>query len=151
MAKDALNDVAGVASDVLSAARRLGFRRKANVHPVESVDEPELAIAGASLAYLDLAAMPTAEDLANLKLVMQSELAVSEVKADELLIVARWLVNECKGADAGMTRLTKRLQKLDPAGFQQLLAVLGKMNSSASPSPRQRDALDEVARIFRLT
>ena len=39
------NDLAGMASDVLSAARRFGFSRKLNLHPVESIDDPKLATA----------------------------------------------------------------------------------------------------------
>lgn len=151
MARDAMTEVSGLAGDVVSAARRLGFRRKTNVHPVESVDEPALAITGVALAFVDLASLPTAEQLANLKAALQRQLAVTEVKADEMLIVSRWLVNECKGADSAVTRLTKRLQKLDPTGFQPLLAMLGDVESHAALGPRQRDALDDIARIFRLT
>lgn len=148
-ASQALGDVAG---DVVAAARRLGFRRRANVHPVESVDEPPLAIAALGVAFLDLAALPTAEQFAALKASLRDRLSVSEVKADEMLIVGRWLVNECKTADAAITRLTKRLFKLDPAAFQPLLAVLGDVGASNADglSPRQREALDEVARIMRL-
>ena len=39
------NDLAGMASDVLSAARRFGFSRKLNLHPVESIDDPKLVTA----------------------------------------------------------------------------------------------------------
>lgn len=148
-ASQALGDVAG---DVLAAARRLGFKRRANIHPVESVDEPPLAIAALGIAFLDLAALPTAEQLDGLKHSVMDRLSVSEIKADEMLIVGRWLVNECKSADAAISRLTKRLFKLDPSAFQPLLAVLGDVGASNAGglSPRQREALDEVARIMRL-
>lgn len=152
MAGQALNDVAGLAGDVMAAARRLGFRRRANVHPVDSVDEPALAISAIGLAFLDLAAMPTAEQLATLRGAIAARLSVSAVKAEEMVIVGRWLVSECKTADAAVTRLTKRLYRLDQAGFAPLLAVLGDMGSAAPTglSPRQREALDEIARVMRL-
>lgn len=151
MAKTALDDVAGIAGDVMAAARRLGFRRKLNVHPVESVEEPGLAISALGLAFLDLAAMPTAEQLAGLKSTLAATLGVSEIKADEMMIVGRWLVNECKSPDAAITRLGKRLYQLDATAAPQLLAVLNAVGQSGGGlSPRQRDSLDEIARQLRL-
>ena len=49
-AADAARDLTGVARDVMAAARRFGFRRKLNTHPVESLEEPDVAIAGAGIA-----------------------------------------------------------------------------------------------------
>lgn len=152
MAKNALDDVSSMAGDVISAARRLGFRRKLNLHPVESVDEPELAITAIGVAFLDLAALPTAEQLAGLKTSVTQHLSVSEIRADEMMIVGRWLVNECKGADSAVTRLTKRLYQIDKSAFPGLLAVLGDVGQNGGGlSPRQRDALDDIARNLRLT
>ncbi|WJS84236.1 hypothetical protein [Paracoccus sp. TOH] len=151
MAKQALDDVSGIAGDVIAAARRLGFRRRMNAHPVESIEEPSLAISALGLAFLDLASLPTAEQLKSLKQAVRKELAVSEIKTDEMLIVSRWLVNECKTPQMAIGRLGKRLAQLDRTGFQPLLAVLGGMEGGTDTlSPRQRDALDEIARIFRL-
>lgn len=152
-ARAALDDVSGIAGDVLAAARRLGFRRKLNVHPVESIEEPGLAIAGLGIAFLDLAALPTAEQLEGLKRALAEHLHVNALKADELTIVGRWLVNECKGPDAAITRLSKRLRALEDAAAPQLLAVLNAVGQAGggSLSPRQRDALEEIARQLRLS
>lgn len=152
MAREALDEVSGIASDVVSAARRLGFRRRANTHPVESIDEPELAITAIGIAFLDLASLPTAEQLAQLKSALSAQLAVSADKADEMMIVGRWLVNECRGPDRAVERITKRLYQLDKQGFVTLLPVLKTIESDAGGvlSQRQRDALDDIARIMRL-
>ena len=64
MARQALDDVSMMAGDVIAAARRLGFRRRLNNPSGDSVDEPELAMAAVGVAFLDLASMPTAEQLA---------------------------------------------------------------------------------------
>lgn len=61
MASQVSRDLADMAGDVISAARRLGFRRRMNVHPVDSIEEPPLAIAGIGIAFLELSALPTAE------------------------------------------------------------------------------------------
>lgn len=153
MAKQALEEVSNVAGDVIAAARRMGFKRQTNVHPVESIEEPELAVAALGVAFLDLASLPTAEQLATLKTAICNDLAVDHIKADEMLIISRWLVNECKTPQQAFSRLLKRLSKLDKNGFQPLLAVLTSMKdgSVTDLNPRQRDALGEVASIFRLT
>lgn len=152
MAKQALEEVSNVASDVMAAARRMGFKRQTDVHPVESIEEPELAVTALGLAFLDLASLPTAEQLAALKSAICNELAVTEAKTDEMLIVSRWLVNECKTPQQAFSRLLKRLSKLDKNGFQPLLSILTSMRHGADSdlNPRQRDAIDEVANIFRL-
>lgn len=49
---NAAQDLVGVAQDVMSAARRFGFRRRYNEHPVDSLQDPDVAIAGAGLAFL---------------------------------------------------------------------------------------------------
>ena len=68
-----------------------------------------------------------------------------------MMIVGRWLVNECKGATSAVSRLTKRLYQLDQGAFTPLLAVLNDIGQSGGGlGPRQRDALDDIARIMRL-
>lgn len=61
MAAEAAQDLAGVAQDVMAAAKRFGFRRKLNLHPVESLEDPDVAIAGAAVAFLELGGLPSAE------------------------------------------------------------------------------------------
>ena len=87
-------DLVDVASDVLSAARRFGFRRRANVHPVESVDDTRLATGALGLAFLELGSLPTAEDHQTLIRSLQSHLGLSVNDADEMLVLGRWLINE---------------------------------------------------------
>src|SRR5690606_37386363 len=71
------SDLADVAGDVMAAARRFGFRRRTNLHPVESVDDPKLAIAGLAVAYLELAGLPTAEQRSALVRSMQHRTGVT--------------------------------------------------------------------------
>lgn len=66
-----------------------------------------------------------------------------------MLTVGRWLVHESGGPQSAIPRLTRRLHKLDPGALQPLLAVPGDISADLTP-PRQRDALDEIARAMRL-
>lgn len=149
---EAARELTGVASDVMAAARRFGFRRRYDEHPVDSLEDGDVAIAGAGLAFLELAGLPTAEDRDALIVSLQHRLGLTEADAREGLILGRWLVNECGGPQPALDRLAKRLMKLKGvAALEPLLAVLRDV--AAGPgglTERQREALDAIARRFRL-
>ena len=153
-AADAARELTGVAQDVMSAARRFGFRRKANVHPVETLEDPDVAIAAAGIAFLELGGLPTAEQHDRLLTSLQSHLGQSVSRAEEALILGRWLVGECGGPQPGLSRMARRLYKLRGAdSFQPLMAVLKDVAAAGRDgaiSPRQSDALTEIALLYRI-
>jgi hypothetical protein len=155
MAAEATQELVGVAQDVLAAAKRFGFRRKLNLHPVESLEDPDVAIAGAGVAFLELGGLPTAEQQDRLIASLQSHLGQSHNKAEEAAILGRWLVAESGGALHGLDRLTRRLHKLRGSqSFQPLMAVLKDVASAGrdgSLSTRQSEALEEIARLYRIS
>ncbi len=57
----AARELADVAGDVMSAARRFGFRRRYNEHPVDSLKDPDVAIAGLGIAFMEMGGLPTVE------------------------------------------------------------------------------------------
>ena len=149
----AAQDLVGVAQDVMSAARRFGFRRRYNEHPVDSLQDPDVAIAGAALAFLDLAGLPTSEQQDALLLSLQSRLDHDKAKAEEAMILGRWLVTECGGPDAALKRFSRKLAKTKGAeALTPLMSVIKDVSAAGRTdlSPRQREALDDVARAFRL-
>ena len=153
-AGQAAQDLAGVAQDVMSAARRFGFRRRYNEHPVDSLQDADVAIAGAGLAFLDLAGLPTAEQQDSLLVSLQSRLGHDRAKAEEAMILGRWLVAECGGPDAALKRFSRKLLKMKGASaLEPLLQVVRDVAAAGRDgalSPRQREALDEIARAFKL-
>ncbi|WP_112309235.1 hypothetical protein [Pseudogemmobacter bohemicus] len=154
-AGQAAQDLAGVAQDVMSAARRFGFRRRYNEHPVESLQDGDVAIASAGLAFLELSGLPTAEQQDALLISLQSHLGFDRAKAEEAVILGRWLINESQGPESGLKRLTKRVWKLKGAGgFAPLMQVIRDVTAASRDgqlAPRQRDALDDIARQFRVS
>ncbi|MGL6210368.1 MAG: hypothetical protein ACRC14_11135 [Paracoccaceae bacterium] len=153
-AAEMTHELANVASDVMAAARRLGFRRRLNSHPVDGLEDANVAIAGAGIAFLELGGLPTAEQQNGLTIALQSHLAESHDLAKEQMILGRWLVSESGGAPSGFDRLTRRLFKLQGAeGFKPLLAVLQDVAQAGSTglSTRQKEALEGLSRTFRLT
>jgi hypothetical protein len=155
MAAEATHELAEMAQDVLAAAKRFGFRRKLNLHPVESLEDPDIAIAGAGVAFLELGGLPTADQQDRLIASLQSNLGQSHSKAEEAAILGRWLVAESGGAQQGLERLTRRLHKMrGMQGFQPLMAVLKDVAAAGrdgSLSPRQSEALEDIARLFRIS
>ena len=147
------SDLADMAQDVMGAARRFGFRRKANVHPVESLDDANVAIAALGIGYLELGGLPRAEQHEALLRSLQMHLAMSHDQAEEAVILGRWLISECGGPAPGFDRVCRRIWKLRAmAGFEPMMAVLKDVAGSGgvATSPKQKEALDDVARIFRL-
>lgn len=152
-AAEMTQELAGVAGDVVNAARRFGFRRKHNQHPVDAVDEPKLAIGGAGLAFLELSGLPNSDQHDALLRGLQSHLGLSLKDAEEAAILGRWLVSESGGAEPGFARLTRRLRKIAPQeGFEPLMGVLNDVAGAARDglSEKQKEALQEVTRAFRL-
>lgn len=149
------HEIADVAQDVLSAARRMGFRRKLNTHPVDSIEEPNLAIGAIGIAFMELGGLPTVEQQNALLKSLQSRSGQSLKEAEETLILGRWLVTEANGPQAAISRLARRLAKIDrPNALDPLMAVLTDVatgNRGGQVSDRQRDALAEIARAFKVS
>ena len=123
-AADAASELFDMANDVRLAARRFGFRRQTNLHPAESIEEPNIAIAGIASAFLELDDLPTAEQRDALTWELSKTLNLGKEDADELCILGRWLVNECGGASQAVTRLSRKLYRLDAQSFTPLLQIV---------------------------
>ena len=145
-------DLAGMAGDVVNAARAFGFRRRANIHPVESLDDPVVAVAGLGVAFMEMGSLPNAEQYKALVESLQIELSQGKRQAEEAVILGRWLMAECGSPQAGFDRLAKRLWKIEGAAwFEPLMAVLKSVAANGPAlSPRQSEALQDLTTIFRL-
>ena len=149
----AAKDLGDMAGDVVSAARRFGFRRRYNEHPVDSLQDADVAVAGAGIAFLEMAGLPSSQQQAALLVSLQHHLNLSHDKGQEAMILGRWLMSECGGAQPGFSRLTRRLVKLSGLErFEPLMAVLRDVSAADGGSlvPLQKDALAEVAQAFKL-
>lgn len=148
--RDIAVSVADMANDVRLAARRFGFKRQTNLHPVESIDDARLAIAAIATSFMELDDLPTAEDRARLIVQFRAHLKTDADEAREMEILGRWFMTECGGADAAIARVSRKLYKLGgPEQMDPLMAVL-KGATTAPLSDRQRDALEDITRAMRV-
>ena len=149
-AAEITHELMDVADDVRAAARRLGFRRNKALHPVDAIEDPNTAAATVAMAYLELHGLPTEETRNALSRSLQSSLEVPMTEAEELMILGRWMVNECQGPAPAIARASKRLFTLTKGDIGPLLTILTAISSDPL-SDRQRDALDDIKRAFRIT
>ncbi len=146
------SEVVDMTQTAMGAARRYGFRRKAETHPVDNVDEPEIAVAGLACAFLELDSFPTEEARRGLLVGLQSEFGGTLTEAEELAALGHWLVNSCNGADAAVPRLVRRLKKIaGPEGLVGATSVITKVTEASAneTSDNQIHALSEIQRIFK--
>ena len=147
-AAEMTTELLDVADDVRAAARRFGFRRKHESHPVNSIDDPKLALATVAVAYMELSGLPTEDTKSNLLNAVQRELNVDLKEAEELAVLGRWLMNECSGAVPAIARASKRLYRLDK-NVTPLMEVLKDL-SDTPLSDQQRDALHDIKQAFHI-
>ena len=152
-AANVATDLIDVANDVRLAARRFGFRRQANIHPAESIEDPNLAIAGIAASFLELDDYPTQEQRTSLLIQLQSKLRLDLTEATELAVLGRWLMNECGGAQPAIARLSRKLFRMEGAkpvepllGIVQVVLAVG----DGQLNDRQRAGLDDLKQAFRL-
>ena len=102
---------------------------------------------------LELGGLPSPDQHDALLAALQRRCDLGLKDAEEMLILGRWLVTESRGPAPAVTRLCRRLAKIDRAGgFTPLMAVLNdtaRAGRGGIVSERQKDALDEIARAFK--
>ncbi|MBM7069237.1 hypothetical protein [Actibacterium sp. 188UL27-1] len=151
-AAHATRELTDMATDVLGAARRFGFRRRADQHPVESIDEERLAGSALAIAFLEMGKFPTEEQKQTLLRSVQSTYGMDKPAAEEAMILGHWLVSECGTIDAAVSRLAKKLLRLGGQdALNPVLEMVKGFTGDAGLSDKQTDAVQEVARIFRRT
>lgn len=152
-ATNAASELMDVANDVRLAARRFGFRRQSNLHPAESIEDPNLAISALASAFIELDDLPTQDQRAQLEQQLQTTLNMDRETTQEAMVLGRWLVSECGGADAAVSRLSRKLYRLSGAeALQPLLTVIkGTLGDATTGlSPRQKEAIEDLSRVFRV-
>lgn len=144
-----------VANDVRLAARRFGFTRRTNLHPAEAIEDPNIAIAAMGWAFIELDDLPSAEQQLALKKALHKHQRLGLDDAEEMMVLGRWMVAQCGGADAAISRLARKLVRLQGKGedlFTPLLRVVSDVAKAGSDriGARQNEALDDIRRAFRI-
>ena len=151
MAKTVADELVIAAQDVRHAARRFGFRQRANVHPVETIEDPRLAIGAIATAFLELDDLPTRDQRVALQHALRDRHNLSRDDAEEITVLGHWFVSECGGADTAVPRLARKLYKLEGnVSFEPLLSLIRVSVGQDGLNDKQRDALDDVRQAFHI-
>lgn len=148
-AAEITHELLDVADDVKAAARRLGFRQIKAEHPVESIEDPNVAAALLGVAFIELDDLPTETQRSALVRALQSYCEVDLKEAEELVVLGRWLMSECQGPVPAISRGARKLYKLSGGEIGPLFEILDAVSDGA-PSEKQQDALDDIRTAFRL-
>lgn len=152
-AADAGADILDMANDVRLAARRFGFKRKLDAHPVETVEDARLTATALVFAIgLDGGLLYHSEEEAILHQV-QNKFRVDANEAEEMVVFGKWLVSRSPSPGQAIERLARRTLKLGgPETWPDLDDMLSAVY--ADGDPRRRDALtagrEDVMRVYRI-
>lgn len=142
---EAVKDLSEVANDVRLAARRFGFARKSKAHPVESIDDPDIAATALIVAVQEMHDLPTKDDQQLLETQLRVAFRCSAEDAQELVTLGRWLVQECGTNDQAVYRLIRRMDKLNAHKYYPLIdQVLNRVIQDMSE--KQKEALSDIER-----
>lgn len=149
-AQRAAGDLMDVANDVRLAARRFGFKRKLNTHPVDSIDDARLAGAGIVAAIAGMGTPLGQPQIDEMTRQFQSVFGADKAEAVEIATFARWIAEQCGTRSEAVRRLSKRLAGLAGTdAHDDLQKMIDAVIGSRGPSDDQTDAKDHVTRLLK--
>ena len=148
----AAGELKDAANDVRLAARRFGFKRKANVHPIDTLDDARLAAAGIVAATVQMDGLWDQSMSDAMVQQAQSVFGTDLGEAEEIVIFARWIADQGKNPHETVRRLARRLKKL--AGIEaledtvQMIAAVSKRGGKEL-SENAKDSIATVERVLK--
>lgn len=133
-----------------NAPRRLAFRKQMNAHPVEGIDDPRIAICGLAQAFIELDDLPTKEQRQQLHVLLRTKLRCDAEEAEEMEVLGRWLMAQCNGAKPAITRLSRRLYKIDGTSSWNTLQEVFSVLVTDNISQGQAEAIADIRLAFKL-
>lgn len=147
--REAIDTAQDVVATVRNAPRRLAFRKQTNAHPVEGIDDERIAICAIAQSFIELDDLPTAEQRDRLHILVRTKLKTSEEDAQEMEVLGRWLMNQCNGPSEAITRLTRRLKKIDPGTSWTLLQEILPEIAGDGLSQAQVAAVEDLGKALK--
>ncbi|MEQ6248396.1 hypothetical protein ABMC89_05850 [Sulfitobacter sp. HNIBRBA3233] len=137
---------------VRKAAKRAGLHAKPNTEIIASIASSEICIAALGQAFAQMDNAGAVQDTA-LQTALKKHLKLDASAAQDLTVLAPWIVAQGGGPTPAFDALTRRLKRLDHGtAFDKLMRVLGDISAAGQrgmPSARQSDAMGALARVFR--
>lgn len=148
--EDALHIAQNAVTVAQNAPRKIAFRRQYNQHPVDGIDDSRLVVSALGHAFIALDDLPTREARKQLEAVLRKTYRLSEEDAVEMQSLSVWLIEQCGGAQASISRLGRRLHKINGKNAWDDLRKVFESAASQELSVRQLDALEDLKLALRI-
>jgi hypothetical protein len=142
--REAIDTAQDVATTLINAPRRLAFRRQTNAHPVEGIDDRRIAIAAIAQAFIELDDLPTKDQRQTLHVLLRSKLRCTEEEAEEMEALGRWLIDQCNGPTQALSRLGRRLYKIDQDNSWKIIQDILSKLVDGDLSQSQIDGVEDI-------
>ena len=147
--REALDAAGDAVTTIRNAPRKLAFRKQTKAHPVEGIDDPRIAICALGQAFIELDDLPTKEQRQTLHRVLRTKLNCGDAEAGEMEVLGRWLLTQCNGAKPAVSRLSRRLMKIDGDDSWDLLQDILMDLVQGELSAGQTDVIADMRLAFR--
>jgi hypothetical protein len=151
-AGEAAGELKDMANDVRLAARRFGFKRRSNVHPIDAIDDARLAASGIVAATAQMDGLWDQSMWDAMVQQCQSVFGSALDEAEEIVTFSRWIADQGKNLHETVRRLSKRLKALaGPAGVDDTVAMICAVSGRAGngKSRNADDSIDTVVRVLK--
>ncbi len=144
-------DLLDAANNVRLAARRFNYKRRNKTHPADCVDDPRVAAAAIIVAVGGMETEFSAEHHAAAVVQCQSKFDCPEKDANDIMILGKWIAQQCNTKDEAVRRLSKRLFSLSGAeagpDLVEMVNAIAKVDEKPGDS-READAMAQIKRTF---
>jgi uncharacterized tellurite resistance protein B-like protein len=141
-ASNAVRDVADAAGEVRSLFRRWSWRRKANVNPLDLVEDPREAATVMMVIVAQTDGALTDKERAVIQAQISEHFGATSRQADELMARGRWLVQHSVDASEVFRRLAPSIRKsCSVSEREDLIGMLKAVAAAEGPidEPLQKD------------
>ena len=147
------SDMTEAANDAFSNARVRALGRSLKAHPIDCIEDSELAIGGLASAFLLLSGHPDAEAKIRLRKSLAGHLCITTVRAEELMILGQWYVTQTESPAAAIPRLGARLRRLSGLSYlSPAICVISDVlwTETGRITAEQHDAVASLKQALRI-
>jgi len=139
------------ADDLRATVRRLMYKRRHNVHPTDSIDDPRLAAAGIAVAVATMDGPVTQAEIETLARLSGEIFEVSEREALDIVSFGRWIAGQCTTNAEAVRRLARAVARTaGPEAGPDLVRLITEVASAGGTElgEAETEALDTVRRVL---
>lgn len=149
-AKASAEDIVDAANSMRLAARRYGFRRRANVHPSEGIEDARLAAAGVMIAFAEMDGALSEMEIETAIDEAERRFNITRREAEEVISFGRWIASQSPPEESAR-RLGRKVATLaGPEGRDDTVAMVKAVLTSdgSAIDEHTRFAIDRLSRAF---